>query len=499
VHAAHAFDFSDFKKINRGKTNYTAVGCPQQLLLLPLPSPLPPTLETSLISIQDIVTSIINITSVPGGSIRISYKGLPILSFSTGFADKANKRVVSENTLWRIGSVTKLFPATMLQIMEVGNVNVNLFAPSFKPINPFDDSNITFNQIASHQSGLQREAPFGVTTTDEVLDAVSKTYLVQPPGGKPSYSNLGFALLGHILGEKVAKSTFRELSSDLIFQPLEMSDTGFDYTVPGISNRLASGYDVFGNIVPFIDLGWVEPAGSAYSSLEDLSLLATALIDAAAAPNGTTVSSLNLGITPVSARSYLSPVYYNRDGQTLFGRPWEIQTISSSTNGDFLSYNKGGNLNGYSTLFSLVPDLSISIIAAFNGNVDEFAIGNTIVNALVDPLITVLTDIQPVLPFNPSQTPLDYVGIYTLDGTEVVVRFEQGMLLWYNSAVGIQVILDHFAGDIFRSAFPSSSFSCLEGELEALRYQYVIFQRNQTGLIFSTAMEGWIPGAIWIR
>lgn len=489
----HGNEQSGEKSKSKRPSHSTIAGCPQQLLIVPLPSPLPANLVTALQTIQAILTSEINSTSVPGGSISIFYNGSELLSFSSGYADKASQRLVSDDTLWRIGSVTKIIPATMLKVMQVEELAVNLFASTFQPINPFDDSNITFNQIASQQSGLQREAPFGVNTTDDALLAVSKTILVQPPGGRPSYSNLGFAILGHVLGEKVAKSTFRELSKELIFDPLEMIDTGYDYTTPNVLNRLASGYDILGNKVPFADLGWVEPAGGAYSSLNDLTLLATELLSA------TNTRSSRLSISPAAARDFLSPVYYNRDGSTLFGRPWEIQVIPTSSTSNVLAYSKGGNLNGYSTFFSVVPDVSISVTAAFNGDIDEFAFGLNVYAALISPLVEALTQLQPPLPYNPSLVPLDYVGTYALDGTEVVVRFEQGLLLWFNSAVGVQVILDHFQGDIFQAAFSDSSFPCLQGELEALRFQYISFNRNSTGGVYSTEMQGWIPGATWTR
>ena len=100
------------------------------------------------------------------------------------------------------------------------------------------------------------------------------------------------------------------------------------------------------------------------------------------------------------------------------------------------------------------------------------------------------------------------MGTYLLEGTEVLVRLEQGVLLWYCSALGFQVELDFAAardevlgGDLFQAAFPDSAFpSCLAGELEALRFQYVLFGRDAaTGAVTNTSMEGFIPGAVWQR
>lgn len=59
---------------------------------------------------------------------------------------------------------------------------------------------------------------------------------------------------------------------------------------------------------------------------------------------------------------------------------------------------------------------------------------------------------------------------------------------------------DPDAGDLFRVAFSDSAFSCLLGEMEALRYQLVIFHRDcDSGAVDSVSIPGWIPGAVWNR
>jgi hypothetical protein len=52
---------------------------------------------------------------------------------------------------------------------------------------------------------------------------------------------------------------------------------------------------------------------------------------------------------------FLSSVYTNRDGYTGFGTPWEIRFQSNYT-----ILRKGGNVGGYSALFSFVPELQLS-------------------------------------------------------------------------------------------------------------------------------------------
>ena len=56
-------------------------------------------------------------------------------------------------------------------------------------------------------------------------------------------------------------------------------------------------------------------------------------------------------------------------------------------------------------------------------------------------------------------------------------------------------------GDVFRAAFADDAFTCLIGELQALRFQYVVFSRT-AGVVDAadaTSMPGWVPAAVWVK
>lgn len=499
-------------------------GCPVHPSPVGLPSPLPGSLATALASVNASLVASLNSTTIPGAALSIWYRGQPLFESAVGLADKSNTVPTSvSGTLFRIGSVSKVFPAALLYLLaEQGMLDIDdpisKYAPAFHPLNPFDSSNITFRQLASQMSGLQRETPPFLNETADVIDAVSQTYLILPPGQLPSYSNLGFALLGHILAEYVYANSisgssgapsFPDLVNSSITAPLGMQDTGFNYSSESVASRLAVGYNAQGLPVPFADLGWWYPAGSMYSSMSDLNRLATGLMGAAgvnvSAPQAGAAAALALSAG--RAREMLSPLYWNRDGLSLFGTPWEMRTSA-----DYLVISKGGDLPGYSTQLTLVPELALSVAVAWNGNVDEMSWMQSAMDILVPALETALVPLQPAPAFNPGPNPSDYVGTYELQGTEVIVSVQQGFLVWYNSVLGVQVALDWFKDDIFRVEYPDSAFPCQLGELEALRYQYVFFTRSsssggaahssltsQAGPVTTTSLPGLIPGAVWTK
>jgi CubicO group peptidase (beta-lactamase class C family) len=477
--------------------------CPNLPVLVPLSPPYPSALASALQSLSSLFEGSLNSSTVPGGSLLVSYAGTPLLELHSGVAVKAaSPRPVTPATLFRIASVSKVFPAVLLhQFADRGYLALDdpvaAHLPAFSVLNPFDSSPVTLRHLASHTAGLQREAPPGQTTA-EVLDALASTYLILPPGSTPSYSNLGFALLGHALAEGSfpggqQPTPLPQLLQATLLDPLGLNSTGFTYS-PAVLAALAAGYGPSGAPVPFADLGWWYPAGSMYSSARDLTALAQALMLQAGVPS--------LGLSGARLRELLAPVFWNRDGASLMGTPWEFRASLSH-----LQATKGGNLPGYTASLALVPSLNLSVAALWNGGLDEVAWMDAAMAVLLPAMDAALAAAAPSPAYSPGPSPLDYVGRYSLQGSSstVTVSMEQGMLLWREQPLlGVSFLLQWLrAGQQgeghFAVAFPDSAFTCLLGEMEALRYQNVVFARGAGGNATATSVPGWVPGAVWER
>lgn len=146
------------------------------------------------------------------------------------------------------------------------------YAPKFSIKNPYSGSNgITFRQVSTQLSGLPRETPCVIpcaVTSEDIYKQLENQYLIHPPNTQPSYSNLGYSLIGRIL-ESVVKTNFEKYSQDQILSPLKMKNTGFTFTSEVIQ-KMATGYNPDGTVAPLYDLGWNAPCGQMYSSGADL-------------------------------------------------------------------------------------------------------------------------------------------------------------------------------------------------------------------------------------
>jgi len=158
-----------------------------------------------------------------------------------GYADKAGNVPASPDTVYRAGSISKLFTATAaMQLAERGTLDIDRplgdFLPGFSIRTRFTEvAPITPRSIMTHHSGLPSNYQKGMWTRDpepftRVAERLKDEYAANPPGTLFSYSNLGVTLLGDAIG-KVAGRDFVSHVREEILLPLGMSRSSFSPSV----------------------------------------------------------------------------------------------------------------------------------------------------------------------------------------------------------------------------------------------------------------------------
>jgi CubicO group peptidase (beta-lactamase class C family) len=284
--------------------------------------------------------------------------------FAEGFGSKDAPTVpITADTPFRVASVSKTFVvAGLLHEVEAGNVRLDdelrTIAPDFVVANPFGRGQPTFRQVASQMAGLQREVP-GCTdangcnvTTAAVLASLLPLQL--PPNWRPSYSNLGFDLLGHLLAERLRNQTFAAWLQATVLGPLGLTATGVTYP-PSVRARLPTPYSADGTAAPFTDFGWGAPDGGAYTTARDAATFLRFWLD------GYATSALR--------RENLQPKFVNPTFGSGFGAPWEMYRA-----GDYFLRTKSGDLPGGQAQLILAPELGVGLAAFWNGEGQSFSV-----------------------------------------------------------------------------------------------------------------------------
>ena len=224
---------------------------------------------------------------IPGMSIVIVHDQDVLLAKGFGYADLEKKIPADPQTVYRIGSVTKVFTALMLmQLRDAGKLHlddpIEKYLPEFKIKSRFPDARpATFRQVAAHYSGLPREAPMlhEYQVTDEfpsvedqlksLKDADSE--MMVPAMTMYSYSNLGYDILGLAMS-RVAKQPYEQYVAAQILKPLGMDLSGFALTEQ-MKKHFAVGYKPAGPDGTHEKSSYPKvgaAAGMLYSNVDDM-------------------------------------------------------------------------------------------------------------------------------------------------------------------------------------------------------------------------------------
>jgi len=185
---------------------------------------------------------------------------------ATGLRIVSYPEALSGDTLFEVGSLTKVFTALLLtDKVQRGEAALSDPVAKFVPPGVKIDGSITLEDLATHTSGLPR-MPSNFTaehyTREMLFDFVSSYRLT--PDVKWKYSNLGYGLLGQALAPD-----YQSVIRSRITGPLNMVSTSV--TLDGKEqSRMAIGHDDRLTPVPASDFGALAAAAGLRSSTNDL-------------------------------------------------------------------------------------------------------------------------------------------------------------------------------------------------------------------------------------
>jgi CubicO group peptidase (beta-lactamase class C family) len=287
------------------------------------------------------------------GTALVYIKGKVILEKGYGYQDIENKIPNTPNTIFQVGSITKQFTTTViLKLAEENKLTLQDKLTKYFPDYPRGDE-IKIEHLLSHTSGIyeyfrnplyhQSKAEKPLTKEDRMAFFKDKPMDFNP-GTNFSYCNSGYELLGLII-EKITRKPYEKVVNEMIFKPLKMVNSGFDFN--GLKSSLkAKPYTLYSKDKSIESIPWdstfTYSAGALYSNVKDMYLWHEGLLKNKIIKK----SSLEKAYTPVL------------NG---YGYGWWIDSF----------YNKkivshGGNVDGFTSQFTRVPEDDICIVLLNN-------------------------------------------------------------------------------------------------------------------------------------
>lgn len=205
--------------------------------------------------LDDVIAAELNAYKIPGATISVVKDGALLFAKGYGFANLEQQRpVVASETLFRVGSVTKLFTWTaVMQLIEQGDIDptadVNTYLGSFSIPATYPEP-IRMADLMTHTAGFE-DRGLGLSVLDEAEHRPLATFLatelparIYAPGTVTAYSNYGTALAGHIV-ERVSGLSLEDYVQAHILDPLEMRHSTLRQGLPAaLAEDLATSYVV---------------------------------------------------------------------------------------------------------------------------------------------------------------------------------------------------------------------------------------------------------------
>ena len=218
---------------------------------------------------------------IPGAVVVVVKGGQPLTERGFGYADVATgKPVDPENTLFRPGSVSKLFTWTaVMQQVQAGKLDVDADVNRYLDfkIPPKDGKPITLRNLMTHTPGFAETAKwlimFGEDKKPNSLRGALTRQIperIYAPGTMPAYSNYGASLAGYIV-ERVSGEPFDQYVQRHIFAPLGMAHSTFAQPLPtNLRPLMSKAYKTGTNDPQPYEIIDLAPAGALASTGADM-------------------------------------------------------------------------------------------------------------------------------------------------------------------------------------------------------------------------------------
>ena len=402
-------------------------------------------------------------SKVAGLSIALVDDQRVVWAHGTGWADAAAQRPAGPDTLYRMGSISKLFTdVAAMQLVVRGRLNLDAplqqALPSFGIPGRQGDAPITARQLMDHHAGLTRDVQGGmwgkpVGDFRTMVDRLTQEDALLPPGLMFSYSNVGLTVLGTVV-ERLSGQPFEAHMQAAVLSPLGMYDSSFSAAVPD-APLMARAY-LSGELQDEPSLRDV-PAGGLTASVTDMARFISMVFAQGRNAEGETVLPPPQIAEMLRVQNGDVPldVGFNQ------GLGWMLSTFDRNTvhGGGPVAHHSGATFYFRSQLM-LLPAHRVGVIVASNDSAAGDAVNRIAQRALALMLEakTGVRQAEPVPGYRPSSKPWS-------DGTR------QACVGEYLTPAGV-VNIDR-NGDGLRVRVADRSLEAVEGEeaWAGLRYK----------------------------
>lgn len=286
-----------------------------------------------------------------------------------GYADAEERRpVVPDLTLFRIGSVSKLFVCTaVMQQVEAGKLDldtdINTYLTGFQIPDTYEEP-VTLRHLMTHSAGFE-DYVIGLFAMNETalrplgeILAEELPARVRPPGEVSSYSNHGTGMAAYIV-EQVSGMSWDEYVESQILTPLGMDHSTFRQPLPeSLKPYMSKGYKYSNGKFSEKEFEFVPlaPVGGASATATDMTKFMIAFLQHGVYGDARILDS-------VTVARMISPAFQHGPGLN----PMRYGLMDYTQNG-LTVIGHGGDTFWFHTLFAFLPEQGAGIFLSTNSD-----------------------------------------------------------------------------------------------------------------------------------
>lgn len=438
-------------------------------------------------------------SGIAGGVVTVVHDGEILTTRGYGNADTGTTGgepvpVDAERTLFRPGSVSKLFTATAaMQLVESGDVDLDTDIAEYLD---FDvprsfDGPITLRHLLTHTAGFEERLD-GLIGSGDVSPVLRDELAQDPPeqvyepGTVPAYSNYGNSLVGYIV-EHVSGVPFEEYVQRNILTPAGMTSSTFEQPLPeALRDRMSQGYPTSADAPGPFEIVGTPPAGALTASAPDMARFMLAQLGEPGTGSILEPGTLDLMHAPALDEGSL--------GNLASGPRMTLGFFDESRNGRWI-LGHGGDTNYFHSHLQIYPEertgIFVSVNSTGSSGLVTLELRDAVLHGFTDRYFPAESD--PVPGAVDEATAQDHAAV--AEGSYVSARGMQSTFLASMDAFSTTQITAREDGRLLITPGPLSDSPALYEEIEPFVWrevggQRVIAARVADGAVEAIGIEG---------
>lgn len=330
-------------------------------------------------SLDEMIQKGISDWQIPGFAAAVVKDGKTVFQKAYGIREIGKPDPVNLNTLFTIGSTTKAITTACLAILvDEGKLAwddpVAKHFPEFRLKDPYVTKNLTVRDLLTHRAGMPNTDLFWITSDISKDEIFQKMELVDPAytfRGGYIYQNIMYSVAGEVVA-RVSGIPWHQFVKERIFGPLEMDDSvPLMSDLTAIENKATPHYLINDEVKTIITSNTdpVAPAGSIWSSINDMTKWLQCMLDGGKIGNKRLISEKQYSeiMKPnhiIPMQSFYPTTALTKPNWTTYGLGW----FQHDYRGKMVEFHTG-SIGGLIAIIGMIPSEGVGFYAL--GNMDH--------------------------------------------------------------------------------------------------------------------------------